>query len=106
MPDPFKAVEDGLLLFCRVNPGASQNRIAGLITDDAGQTYIKVLVSVPPEKGKANQALIKLISKSLGLPKSSIEVISGHTSRIKTLKITGAGREGSEKVKRLLGSGP
>ena len=47
----------------------------------------EVKVSVPPEKGKANERVIELISKHLKFPKSKIEIISGLSSKQKILKI-------------------
>jgi uncharacterized protein len=40
-----------------------------------------------PDKGKANAAVIALLAKTLGLPKSSIAVTAGHTARLKTIRI-------------------
>lgn len=51
---------------------------------------IKVAVTAPPVDGEANAAVIELIAKSLGIPRSAVEVIAGQTSRRKTLAITGA----------------
>ena len=42
-----------------------------------------------PDRGKANAAVIALLSKALGVPKSAISLVSGETARIKTLRITG-----------------
>ncbi len=50
---------------------------------------LKIRVTVPPEGGKANRAVIEILSKALRVPKSSIEIIKGETSRIKTVKIEG-----------------
>jgi len=44
-----------------------------------------VRVTAPPEGGKANDAVVKVLAKSLGLPKSAIEVTRGHSSRHKLL---------------------
>jgi len=55
-----------------------------------------VKVTVPPEKGKANKAVIELLSKALKVPKSRIEIIKGETSRIKTVFIDGISEEDLE----------
>ena len=44
-----------------------------------------------PDKGKANTAVIALLAKALGVPKSAITVTSGETARLKTLAIAGDG---------------
>jgi uncharacterized protein (TIGR00251 family) len=73
-----------LLFSVKVQPKASANRAAG---EHGGA--LKVAVTAPPEKGKANAAVIALLSKVLGVPKSSIEIIRGDASRTKTLSIRG-----------------
>jgi uncharacterized protein len=75
----------GLLLKVRVQPRASCNRIAGLHVD-----ALKVSLTAPPVDGAANQACLKFLAKSLQLPRSSLEILSGHTSRTKRILI---GRE-------------
>jgi uncharacterized protein (TIGR00251 family) len=50
---------------------------------------LKVKVTAPSIEGKANEALIRLLSKEFGIPPSCIEMIKGHHSREKTLKISG-----------------
>lgn len=50
---------------------------------------LRVRVSAPPMEGKANESLIKLISRTIEVPKSNIAIIKGKTSRIKIIKIEG-----------------
>jgi len=52
-----------------------------------------------PEDGKANKALIKLIADTLDCAASSIEIVSGATARIKTLKIVGDGQALGERLR-------
>jgi uncharacterized protein len=51
---------------------------------------IKIAVTAPPVDGEANAAVIELVAKSLGVPRSAVTVIAGQSSRRKTLKVTGA----------------
>lgn len=74
--------EDGVLLPVKARAGGSKNAITGI---HAGA--LKVMVTQAPEKGKANQAIIKLLAKSLGLQKSQLTLISGLSSRQKTFLI-------------------
>jgi uncharacterized protein len=76
---------DGLLSV-RVTPKASANRIR-IETQDDGNVRVRVDVTVVPEDGKANDAVIKQVSKALGVPKSAITIMQGQTSRDKLLKI-------------------
>jgi len=71
------------VLNVRVKPGA---RRQGLIGWADGQ--LEVAVHAPPEKGKANKALIELLAKELGLRKSQITLLSGRTGRRKRLQLT------------------
>jgi uncharacterized protein (TIGR00251 family) len=50
---------------------------------------LKIRVTVPPEEGKANRAVIELLAKALKVPKSSIRIKRGTTGRMKTLEIEG-----------------
>ncbi|MBL7016145.1 MAG: YggU family protein [Kiritimatiellales bacterium] len=74
----------GLDLRIKVVPRASKNEIQGL-HDGA----LKIRLTTPPVDGKANQALIKFLSKTLKISKAQIELVQGETSRLKTLRISG-----------------
>ena len=80
--------DEGLLLSLKVQPKSSANRILG---EHGGA--LKVSVTAAPEKGKANAAVIALLSETLGVPKSAIEIVRGETSRIKTVRIHGMTKE-------------
>ena len=59
---------------------------------------MKIAVHAPPDKGRANSAIVELLAKELGISKSSIELISGHTSRNKKFRIEGVTRQEIEKL--------
>ena len=82
----------------RVQPGASKNEIVGV-----QQGALKVRISAPPVQGKANKALVNFLAKELGVKKSEIEIVSGHTSRVKTIKVIGEGTTGLKKMMDRLG---
>jgi len=69
---------DGVLLPVRAQPGARRNEIRGV-----QDGMLRVCVTQSPEKGKANKALVQVLSKALGLKKSQIELIAGETSHQK-----------------------
>lgn len=69
-------------------PRSSRNQIVGKEDD-----VLKIKVTSPPVGGAANRALIDLLAKSLKLPKENIELISGKTSKIKSVRIYGLSRE-------------
>ena len=86
---PISERDGTLTLALKVTPKASQNRIQGLAADAAGGSVLRVAVTAVPEKGKANQAVIKLLAKALGVPKTSLTVISGETDRHKVIGVSG-----------------
>jgi uncharacterized protein len=86
---PFYPCLQGVRIVLRVTPNASRSKVEGLVADAEGNWVLKVLVTVVPEDGKANEAVIKLLSKAWKLPKSSFSVIAGQSSRSKTLLIEG-----------------
>jgi uncharacterized protein (TIGR00251 family) len=65
-----------------VTPKASSNRIVKTEPD-----HFRVYVTTAPEDGKANKAVLKLLSKHLGVPKTSMTITRGTTSRVKTIHI-------------------
>lgn len=76
-----------LLLRVRLTPKSSRDRIGGIIETPEGPA-IQAHVRALPQDGEANTALIALVAKWLGVPKSSIELASGGKSRVKTLALS------------------
>lgn len=68
----------------KVIPGAKQNGIVGWHGD-----RLKVRVTAPAEKGKANDAVIALLADALNIAKSNISILSGHGAREKTVEVSG-----------------
>ena len=89
MGGPLEPVADGLRLTLRVTPKASRNAIAGPADTANGGRVLKVTVTSVPENGKANEAVIKLLSKAWKLPKTSLTVVAGATDRNKILHVAG-----------------
>ncbi|MGB5195267.1 MAG: DUF167 domain-containing protein [Polyangiales bacterium] len=78
--------EDGAITFeVRVAPRASRNRVVG-VQDGS----LKVALTAPPVDGAANEALRKLLSKTLGVSKSAVEIVRGERGRTKLLRVRGA----------------
>ena len=88
---PWTIAADGILLSVRLTPKGGRDAIDGIETLSDGRAVLKARVSAIPEDGEANAALQKLIAKSIGVPASRISFQSGHTSRLKVLKIEGDG---------------
>ena len=68
----------------KVTPKASTTEFADLKAE-----VIRVRVSAPPEKGKANKELIRFIAKRSGIPKTTVVLLSGKTSRRKRIQVNG-----------------
>lgn len=94
------ATNNALILPVRASPGSKRDAIAG---EHAGA--LKVAVTAPPDKGKANEAIVALLSEVLKLPKSNITLLSGATSRQKKFSIAGIDQETlMQRVAAALGS--
>ena len=98
---PWRVVDGGLELALRITPKGRQDRIDGIKLDAVGKPVLAVRVSAPPIDGAANKALVKLIAKSVGLPKSRVWFISGETSRVKRLMLEGHAAELASRLERL-----
>ena len=85
----FRSIPEGVLVTVRLTPRASGNAIRGIEADLHGSPMLKAAVTAPPEGGKANAALLKLLAKAWKLPKTSLSVASGATSRNKVIRISG-----------------
>jgi len=88
MQRPFSVSPDGIRVQIRLQPGASANKIDGLYDQGGGDSRIKIKVTAVPEKGKANKALLKLLTKFLHCPVRDMDVIIGQTDRNKTILVT------------------
>jgi uncharacterized protein (TIGR00251 family) len=97
--DAYSKHKDHLRLVVRLTPNAGRNAVEGFETAADGETFLKARVTAVPENGKANKALILLISEALRLPKSSISIISGETARKKILRIDGDPEDLENKLK-------
>jgi uncharacterized protein (TIGR00251 family) len=75
---------EGTVLPVRAQPGARRNEIRG-----EQEGALKVCVTQSPEKGKANKAIVEVLSKALSLRKSQIELIAGETSHHKRFLVRG-----------------
>jgi len=89
MSAPLRIRENGIDLFVRLTPKSSMDRLEGVETSADGRSHLKARVRAVPENGAANQALEKLVAKTLGVPASAVSVVAGGTARLKTLRIVG-----------------
>ena len=94
---PFAASSDGraALISVKVVPGASRSRIAGLHGD-----AVKAQIAAPPERGRANDALVELIARTLRVARRDVSVVRGATSAKKTVRVEGLSPD--EAARRLV----
>lgn len=85
MSDWLRVAADGrVTLTLHIQPGAKKTEFAGLHGD-----ALKIRLAAPPVDGKANEALLRFVAETLGLPKAAVALKSGHTSRRKVLEVHG-----------------
>ncbi len=75
----IKQTPEGIIINIKISPNSSKNEI---ITDG---DITKIKITTPPVDGKANKGLIEFLSKTFKIPKTSIKIIKGETSKEKTI---------------------
>jgi uncharacterized protein len=90
--------KDGLELRIKVVPGASHSKIAGVLGD-----RLKIRIAAPPEKGKANEALLSLMAKWLGT--KNVQLVAGHGNAEKTVRVVGLYELSPQQLSYVAGIG-
>ena len=84
----LRAQSDGILLSVKLQPRASANEIGEVLGGE-----LRVKVTAPPVDAAANEALLKLLAQQLHCPRNRVDIVRGHTSRHKTIKLYGLAPE-------------
>ncbi len=92
-PQRNKPAAVSATLSLRIQPRSSRNEAVRM--EDGG---IKIRLNAPPVDGAANEALIRFLADLLGVPKSGVEIVSGHTSKNKIVRIEGVSQETAEQL--------
>lgn len=92
----IKEQTNGILVNIKISPNAKKNEI--IKTD----TEIKIKITAQPIDGKANKALVEFLSKTIKIPKSSIEIVKGETSKEKIVLFRTTDEQKIKKIKDLL----
>ena len=87
-PSFLRVQPDGVLLSVKVQPRASANQIGEALGDE-----LRIKVTAPPVDAAANEALVRLLAEKLDCPRGRVELLRGHTSRHKVLKLHGLSAE-------------
>ncbi len=85
---------EGIQFKIKVLPRAAKNEISGIQGD-----ALKLRLTAPPVDGAANEACVHFLAEWLNVPKKSVEIISGHTSQHKIVRIIGVKK--AEIMKRV-----
>ena len=91
---PIRDSDNGATFAVKVQPRARKNAITG----EVGEA-LKIALTAPPVEGKANEACIQFLAELLNVPRGSVTIISGHSSRNKVVRV--AGRTAAEVEQRF-----
>lgn len=86
---PLLPVRDGVDVAIRLMPRAAGNRVMGIAPTAGGGRVVKAAVGAPPEDGRANAALLRLIAREWKLPRRDLEIVAGARSRDKRVRVIG-----------------
>ena len=101
----FRQCDDGVELYVRLTPRAAKDAVEGVEQTADGRCHLAARVRAVPEKGEANSALEKLLAAEFGIPRKSVKVVAGSTSRLKTIRIIGNTAELAKLMMGLAGRG-
>jgi uncharacterized protein (TIGR00251 family) len=97
---PFQESPKGTTFAVKVHPRARTNAITGMVGD-----ALKLALNAPPVDGKANQAVIEFFADLFAIPRSSVTIASGETSRNKIVRVSGLSRtEVEQRLSEALSS--
>ena len=97
-PSPIQPTPGGITIRVFVAPRSSANKVMG-----EHNGAVKIALTAPPVEGAANKALVEFLAKLLGVPRSSVSLVSGETSRQKRVKVLGVSVE--QALEKLTGDG-
>jgi uncharacterized protein len=89
VPSPWTAAAGGIRLSVQLTPRAGRDSLDGLATLSDGRCVLAARVCAVPERGAANAALERLVARTLDLAPSSVSVVAGGQSRLKTVRLEG-----------------
>ena len=94
----IQKADNGVAFKIKVQTGAAKNEIVGVQGD-----ALRIRINASPVKGKANRALIDFLAEKLEVKRSEVEIVSGHTSKIKKIKVSGEGSRIQKRMDMLVG---
>jgi len=98
---PWRYSSDGISIALRVTPRGGRDDIDGIETLANGRAVVKVRVRAIAEGGEANKAVTELLARALRVPKASVKILSGATSRLKQVAVDGDPKSLGELLRAL-----
>lgn len=89
-----RQIEGGVEISIRAQPRASRTEVAGPYGDRA----VRIRLTEPPRKGAANEELLDFLADLLGVPSRAVELVRGHGSRSKIVRVFGVGPGAARKA--------
>lgn len=93
----YRVNKDSFSITLKVKAASKLDSILGFI-DIEGEYYLKISIRAVPENGKANKAILKLLSKTWKIPSANLEIISGLSSNNKVLSIKNITEEALKEI--------
>jgi uncharacterized protein YggU (UPF0235/DUF167 family) len=100
---PWRETTEGLALSVRLTPRGGRDALDGIETLADGKCVLKIRVRAAPTDGEANAALLAFLAKLLSEPRSRLSLVTGATSRIKTVLVAGEASALRARLDALLG---
>ena len=88
---PWQVTTEGLTITVRLTPKGGRDAIDGIEQMADGRAVLKVRVRAAPSEGAANDALVRLMAKSLAVAARQVSLAAGATARVKRLEVAGSG---------------
>jgi uncharacterized protein (TIGR00251 family) len=103
---PWRYSTQGISVAVRVTARSGRDEVGGLETLADGRIVLKVRVRAVADGGEANRAVVELMARALAVPKASVRIRSGMTSRLKQIAIDGDPPRLGDALRRLTLAGP
>ena len=87
--EPWTAVADGVFVDVRLTPRGGRDALEGIESRADGRAVLKARVRAAPFEGEANDALCRLLARSLDIPPRDVAIAAGATARIKRVLVKG-----------------
>ena len=98
---PWRTSTTGVSIALCVTPRGGRDGVDGIEQLSDGRSVLKVRVRAIADGGEANKAVLVLLAKSLGVPKASVKLLSGSTSRLKQIAVDGDPARLGEALRKL-----